>query len=228
MNRILSFVLVVVLVVATRVGAGVPESISVQGYLQTLEGEDVNGPVDFCAAVYDAASKGNQVWPEAGCHVLPAVPVESGLFALTFGDNDLVPEVFGNAGNGPTSGPAARWLEISTGGEPMVPRIELRTAPYAFRVGFVDNPELTDAVELGSGTVLTPGDMKFFNGQSASPTITLDGNGSGSGGSMKLFNSAGSQAIEAITDEGNGGPRIRLTNEDGLDAVEPQCNLQLG
>lgn len=79
MNRNVPFVLVVVFAMATRVGAGVPESICVQGYLRTLEGENVNGPVDFCAAVYDAPSGGNQVWPASGCHLLPAVPVEGGL-----------------------------------------------------------------------------------------------------------------------------------------------------
>ncbi|MBI1825319.1 MAG: tail fiber domain-containing protein [Planctomycetes bacterium] len=99
--------------------------------------------------------------------------VSDGLFTICPGEpNDppITPDVFGATG----SGPQPRWIEISTGGQPMQPRIELHTSPYASRVGLVDNPELTDNVELGSSTPGNPGSLTAFD-SAGNQTISLHG-----------------------------------------------------
>jgi hypothetical protein len=113
--------------------------------------------------IFDALTGGMQVWPTppVTCASITTV-VSDGLFTICPGEpNDppIATDVFGATGGGPQP----RWIEISTGGQPMQPRIELHTAPYASRVGFVDNAELTDTVELGGARLtarLTPGHTK--------------------------------------------------------------------
>ncbi|MBI5764249.1 MAG: hypothetical protein HZA51_12070 [Planctomycetes bacterium] len=126
--------------------------------------------MDFCVALFDGdgsiPTPGVKVWPldPMQCQTLPSVQVENGLFALVFGevlagDPPLPPQVFGLVDNGPRP----LWLQITAGGQPMSPRIKLQTAPYAFRVGFVDNPELTDTLKLGSTTPGNPGQLSLYH-----------------------------------------------------------------
>ncbi len=126
--------------------ADVPNSMCLQGFLEDLDGSSVSGLVTFDVCLFDAPAGGTQVWPpEPGECASIDVMVDAGLFSLTFGDLNLDPAVFRTP-----DGPQPRWLQLSTGGQVMEPRIELRSVPYAFRTGFVDNPELTDQLILGS------------------------------------------------------------------------------
>jgi len=207
-----------------------PKSISVQGYLESATGGlPINGPVDFCVALFDADSGGCQVWPvppvecqSAPCHILTPVTVESGLFALTFGDLDLTPQLWGTA-----AGPRSLWLEIKAGNQVMSPRIALHTAPYAFRVGFVDNPELTNALEadslkLGDTTPGTMGTLRAYNGQTPNQeTLSLiahsSGTGGPGGGDVVAWNGRTPNIQTAVLDgNGNaGGGEFRLATATG-------------
>jgi hypothetical protein len=178
--------------------ADVPHSMCVQGFLEdtSMPPNPVTGTVTFGVAVYDAAMGGNQVWPaQPGPATIPDVAVENGLFALTFGDSALDGAAF--------AGP--RWIEFSTFGQmmmPMMPRVALRTAPYALRV--------PDVLQLG--TLSSPGKISAFNGQpSNQETLTLEAADADDGGRlvMRAPNGANTFIADAVGVSGAGSLEIR-------------------
>lgn len=217
--RIAHYFLAVPIIFCTvGVNAEVPQSISIQGYLENQFGAPFNGQVWFTVAIFDVPLGGPDPGPADDCDQAGTavwistapllVTVDDGVFTLIFGDSNLIPQLFGVAGNGPTAGPRPRWIELgtsTTGSSPfetMCPRIEVRTAPFAFRAGFVDNPELTDHVELGSSTPSQAGSASVFNAMGIE-SITLDGIGpSAGGGSVTLRNSDGVRTVEMFSRDG--------------------------
>ncbi len=218
MRRAIVTVTLVLAVCAGSARAGVPQTISVQGYLESAsDGLPISGPVDFCVALFDAAMDGNKVWPADPdpCQALVDVAVENGLFALVFGDGNLTAQLWGNA-----DGPRPLWLEITAGGQIMAPRIELHTAPYAFRAGFVDSPELTDDVTLGTGLPANRGVLHLLNA-SGEETAVMQGEGDNNlgGAAIYLRNSLGNNVLTLETDHLGGGAQLLLQTPVGESAA---------
>ncbi len=98
----------------------------------------------------------------------------------------------------------ARYLGVTVNppAAELSPRILLTATPYALRVDRVENAELTDNVELGSGA--DSGSLKLFPGGSAFETITMNG----SSGQLTLWDplSAGIRAL--MLPQGSGGKLI--------------------
>lgn len=128
--RSITTVLIVALLamlIATQVGAQVPEIMSYQG-LATDNNTgnplpDGNYPMAF--SIYDAASAGSVQWgPESHS----AVAVSGGVFSVTLGQGTTPIPLTAAAFAGPD-----RWLEIEINSQVIVPRTRLTTVPYAFK-----------------------------------------------------------------------------------------------
>jgi hypothetical protein len=110
-----------------------------------------------------------------------------------------------------------RWLQIAVriGGEGpfhvLDPRQKITPTPYALRVKKVDNCELTDEMELGSGDPGTAGFLNLYN-PLGRITAQLLGDQDGTG-ALLLNMDTGSPAIALQADDGTGKPRIDLLNE---------------
>ena len=68
----------------------------------------------------------------------------------------------------------ARWMGVTVdNGDELEPLIPLGSVPYAFRVDRVASAELDDNIDLGDET--TAGSLRVFNGETAMPTVIIDG-----------------------------------------------------
>lgn len=222
-----------------RANAGVPASLCVQGYLEsTTTHAPITGAVSFRVTIWDAATNGTQVWPTGGSGFLVInVPVTNGLFAVVVGDANtaLTPAAFGNPDGTTNEGPQPRWIEFATDADtngtfdPMSPRVALHTAPFAHRVGFVGNAELTDNVELGSASPPAAGSLKAFNGASSQPAINVDSNTFFGGPWIRLRDPAGYTRAEVMGAAAGSSivpsSALRLYGENGTPGVNIEGGL---
>jgi hypothetical protein len=138
--------LIVSLLSADFAAADVPWAINYQGRLTDTEDQPVEGSVSIEFTIYDAATGGNSKWTETHS----AVTVTGGLFNVLLGSiNPITDTVF-------SEGP--RFLGIRIGGDPeIIPRSNLVTVPWAFRVSTVDSASggtvVGDVIIVGSGQV---------------------------------------------------------------------------
>jgi hypothetical protein len=177
-----------------------------QGRLEA-DGEFVTGAADFRFSVWNAEEGGEPCGStiEASDRVL-----DDGLFTilLDFGADCFPLE--------------ERWVQIAVridDEEPfeiLQPRQKLTPTPYALRVRQVENCELTDEMELGSGDPAKAGFLKLFN---ALGRITAQFLGDQDGGSRLALSNGQSENRETIVLDGNAGPsqggRMDLLAGDG-------------
>ncbi|MFH1374612.1 MAG: hypothetical protein ABII79_12530 [bacterium] len=113
----------ITLLLAPLATAEVPQTINYQGRLT-----DGSGPVTATVAmtftIYDAEIVGNSKWTETH----PSVSVTDGLFNVVLGAGTPAAPVEDTVFSG-----ADRWLEITVGGETIVPRTKMASNPYAFQ-----------------------------------------------------------------------------------------------
>jgi hypothetical protein len=97
-----------------------------QGRLTDQEGRPLDDTLLLAFAIYDDSTSGSLIWTEAHDSVI----VTEGLFTVLLGSaNPLSDTMFADT---------VRWLQITIEGEPIVPRIRLISAPFAFRAATVD------------------------------------------------------------------------------------------
>ncbi|MEC9072009.1 MAG: hypothetical protein VX938_06500, partial [Myxococcota bacterium] len=114
------------------VARGVPNQIPYRGSLTTEDGSPVNTQVTLEVALYVDATGGAPVW---GPVVYPDVPVQDGDLSLILGvppGEPVAPEVF--AGD-------ALWLDFVVDGQPLEPRQQILSVPFALKA--------SDAEQLG-------------------------------------------------------------------------------
>jgi hypothetical protein len=123
MRALLSSALAAALVLpALAQAAPISASIATDGTIAAVGGgPTADGDYLMAFAIYTSATGGTAVWSEAPA----AVPVQGGRFRVPLGlKTPLTPEVLG--------GPAGeRWLGITVGSDPELPRTPLRAVPYA-------------------------------------------------------------------------------------------------
>lgn len=98
--------------------AQAPALLPVQGILTDSAGTPIDGPVDVTFRIYDADTGGNMLFEETH----PGLQVEAGLFTAYLGAvAGLDLGIFSQE----------RWLGVSVGADPEMPRFLLGTTPYA-------------------------------------------------------------------------------------------------
>ena len=150
MNRSLLALAACVALLAPVAALAVPLTVAHQGVVQDADGP-VTGTLEFVFALYDADSGGNEVWSETR-----NVDVVDGNYTVLLGSVTAIDSVLFVE--------PALWLQITVeGGEPLLPRQPVASAPYAV----VANT----AVNVDGGTV---------NASSVSVNGTTVVNGTGS------------------------------------------------
>ncbi len=124
----------------------VPETMSVQGVLQTAGGgpaTDGNYPLQF--ALYLQQSGGEPIWTEQS----GLVGVSKGLFQQTLGKTTPLQ---------PALQAGAAWLGVKVGSEPELPRVALASTPFALQAAAAQALQCTGCVKPGhlSADVLAP------------------------------------------------------------------------
>lgn len=133
---------------ASSLFAGVPTTLTYQGQLLNAVGVPLNGSYTMQFQIYSAPSGGAALWVEA--HV--GVVVTNGRFTVKLGETTLFSQnVFGSW---------PRYLGVTIGADPeLAPRQEIRSSPFALRVGSIDGAEagtlngyliLNGGMEVGS------------------------------------------------------------------------------
>jgi hypothetical protein len=118
-------VLGLILLVAGQAGAAIPKKINYQGRLTDSAGQPLVGPYSMMFAIYDAPSGGNELWSEGKAEETDS----AGVFATILGSDNPI----GISFDGPC------WLEIKVDGEPLNPRREIISVPYAFHAMNADS-----------------------------------------------------------------------------------------
>jgi len=145
--RKILFTLTLALIVAQSGHAEAPTLMSYQGRLELSGAPVPNSQYDITFSIYDAPTGGAAKWSEPHTGVL----VMDGLFNVVLGSLvPLVDSVFRGT---------ERYLEISVGGETILPRTRLTSSGYALRVATIDN---TTGGNIIGGLSITPSGPSFF------------------------------------------------------------------
>lgn len=132
MHRLLLVLPVLAVLVMPSAARAVPQELAHQGELYDADGP-VTDTVEFSFRLFDAETDGTEVWLEER-----TIDVVDGLYAVLLGAQTPIAQVLADE--------PALWLEITVdGGEPLLPRHPVASAPYAI---------LADtAVNVDGGTV---------------------------------------------------------------------------
>ncbi len=160
-SRIIAVVFV--LLCAQLADANVPSSITVQGHLTDATGTPLPaGPKDFSFRIFTSPGGGSQIWPSVGAETQSISTDANGLWTAPVGAIDPIADSVFNQ--------TIRWLEITVddGVNPVttLPRVQLRTGPYAHRVSTVDGAsggEISSKVSIGASHTNT-GNQAFVAG----------------------------------------------------------------
>ncbi len=140
--------LLALVVLAPSVSAAVPPLLVVQGLARTLSGDPIaDGSYSFQFGMYDDSTAGTLLWSETQA----SVPVSGGVFSAALGTvTALGDSVFGGVG---------RWLQVTIGANPPLPRIRLTTSPFSFRVATIDGA--TGGLVSGDVTIMGKASIGF-------------------------------------------------------------------
>ncbi len=105
--------------------AAVPSALPYVGFLADDEGP-YTGTVSVSVELFDGAEGGISLW---GPHTFPQVEVEGGIFTIVLGAADS-PELEASL-----LPPTGAWLDFAIDGEPLLPRQQLLSVPYALVAG---------------------------------------------------------------------------------------------
>ncbi len=132
------FALIAVLCGAVGSSAQIPETISYQGVLKGSGGENVpDDDYDITLALYDVDVGGTALWSET-----QTLAVANGIFNAMLGAATPLALPFDQQ----------YWLGVAVDADPeLAPRVELASAPYAYRALYVDGAGDITGVEAGDG-----------------------------------------------------------------------------
>ncbi len=155
----LAMAAVLVLVLAAMISwAAIPETVSYQGVLKDAGGENVpDGDYDITFAIYDVEAGSTALWTE-----MQTLPVANGIFNAMLGDVVALDLPFD----------VGYWLGVAVDPDPeLTPRVELASAPYAYRAKYADEASDDDWEISGNDVYHLTG---FVGIGTATPATELD------------------------------------------------------
>lgn len=182
--------------------AAVPPLMSFQGRLTNASGQPLTDTLSITFKIYGVMGGGVAIWQETQ----PAVPVISGIFSVQLGSiSPLSPSVFKDTDPG-------RFLGITVGADPELPRQQIITVPYAFLVKTVNEAEGGDIigpVSVGDDNTVTSGVFAagYFNEATGVQSVAVGGSGNIADGNVAaVFGGSGNTASgdhANVSGEGN-------------------------
>jgi len=145
--------IVFILILANIATAEVPDRLIYSGNLVD-NGQPYEGSVDLVFSIHDAVSGGAMFWSESH----EAVVVSSGKFSVELGLADSLIDVFDGG---------KYYLQVSVGGQVMLPRVPVASVPYAFKATKADDADTVGGLtpeELGGDVAAS--DVSYVNTQS--------------------------------------------------------------
>lgn len=160
-------------VASSALAQAVPPAIGFMARLTDPEGQPIEGPVDFGAALYDAPSEGQKLWEEP----LASVEVRAdGLVAHQLGRQPEAPPLDASVFGG-----AELFLEVTIDSEVMQPRVPLASVPYAMRaevasrIGELAPEDIAPAAHDHDARYVRPGaPVECASGESVTGITLLD------------------------------------------------------
>lgn len=150
MNRRLGTILRCLGIALVTFGAGLaqpapPQTLGYQGFLTSAAGVPVTSPpaVSMTFSLFAAPAGGSPLWRES-----QAVTVSNGAFSVVLGTGTLL----AGAPLGSLAFDVPYFLEVTAGGDTLLPRRELTASPYAFRALSLE-PSATVAASQVTGAL---------------------------------------------------------------------------
>lgn len=128
------FVAVLSCLLAASANADAPQLLNYQGRLTDPSGNPKNGTFSMQFAVYDAETGGNQLPAGSPWSETQSVTVTDGVFNVLLGSVAALPANLFEGGPSDAAGPL-RFLQVTVGGEVLVPRRRIVSAAYAIQAG---------------------------------------------------------------------------------------------
>jgi hypothetical protein len=140
-----------------------PVTMVYQGTLNGLGGDPVTATVPMTFSIFGAATGGSALWTET-----VSADVQNGFFSVVLGETTALQESFF-----PPSAPNDRFLSVTIGGDELLPRQPLGSAPWALVCGDAQTVGGMPAASLGDITSVTSPNGTLIGG-GASGAVTLD------------------------------------------------------
>ncbi len=200
--------------VVMTASADVPRIITYQGCLTDSLGHPVpDGNYNLIFALYADPSGGEPVWSNDVVKAGQPVEVTGGMFTYSLGAAaPLPPEIF----NDPSL-----WLGITIAGEDaseMTPRVQLTSAPFAYRALFADNVPSGGGWVQGPGIIYpeNPADMVGIG--TLEPTFKLEVKSSATGDGLRVTSSDGDQLFR-VRENSDGSCQAQVSDASGATTV---------
>jgi hypothetical protein len=182
MYRVVVLVLLLVFGLAWGIAAQVPARINYQMRLtNSASGEPRSGLVTVVFSLYDDPDGGNLLWTETR-----TVEADSGGVAHV---------ILGKLNPLEISFSDPVWLQLEVDGEPVSPRRELASVPYAFRSVRADSALWSDLAGDSEGLGGEPSSSYVLRGESGSITVDMVVQGGGSGFNADMVDSFHAEAF---------------------------------
>ncbi|MEK6537477.1 MAG: hypothetical protein AABZ63_08325, partial [Actinomycetota bacterium] len=132
-----------------------------QGRLVNTAGNPLTGPYSVLFSIYDAPSGPTLIWSET-----QSVTPDNGIFAASLGSVTPLPDsVFSSD---------SRYLEVKVGADnPMTPRTQLLSVPYAITAGNLGSP--ASVVTVSTHVIMSASQLRLGNFASAPATVAGPG-----------------------------------------------------
>jgi len=143
------------MVLASVARAAVPEDVSLQGRLLSLEGQPIPGPVDLRVRVFEEAVEGTLLYSEAHLDV----PLADGVFQILLGTGTDAVGAF----DALLFAESERWLELEVDDEVLAPRQPFSSVPFAFHAGMATSA--TSVGTIPASEVATTADLAVLQAQ---------------------------------------------------------------
>jgi hypothetical protein len=221
MERNKSFWWITVLCAIAGNALAAPPYVNYQGLLNAANGQPLptgNYNMDF--RIYDQALGGTVVWGpflfdgNTGAGHGPAVPVANGHFNVIIGPLDTAGNSIANV-----FGTANRFIEMRVnGGNPILPRQQFLSTPYAFAVSNSKYELTSDSLTVKSNNVMMFGDTSApaVNGTVRSLTTNLTISGAGTNANSRKITLDGDVLIAGAS---AATPSLSVSGETVLNSL---------
>lgn len=185
------------LMLVSSAAASNPGKMSYEGRLTDASGSPVTTARTVEFRIFDASSGGTLVW---GPESIPVTPDSQGVFSVVLGNTSAITsDVFSGA---------ARYLEITVGGEVLSPRTQIVSVGYAFKAASAqsieDNTVTTSKIASNAVTDAKVASGQFVKKIIAGTGISLSADEGSGVGQVTITSTAVSTSGGTVTSVGSG------------------------